>query len=91
MFPLLEQNIVMQIHRLFLLVQILFLKKNTVISYSGDHGIITGIGTTSLGGVAVTGLVFDLVIPSDSFLRKSEFTQGASGSGMLIVVLLHLD
>ena len=32
-------------------------------------------------GVAVTGLVFDLVIPSDSFLRKSEFTQGASGSG----------
>ena len=29
----------------------------------------------------MTGLVFDLVIPSDSFLRKSEFTQGASGSG----------
>ena len=56
-------------------------EKNTVISYSGDHGIITGIGTTSLAGVAVTGLVFDLVIPSDSFLRKSEFTQGASGSG----------
>ena len=56
-------------------------EKNTVTSYSGDHGIITGIGTTSLAGVAVTGLVFDLVIPSDSFLRKSEFTQGASGSG----------
>ena len=56
-------------------------EKNTVVSYSGDHGIITGIGTTSLAGVAVTGLVFDLVIPSDSFLRKSEFTQGASGSG----------
>ena len=56
-------------------------ENNTVTSYSGDHGIITGIGTTSLAGVAVTGLVFDLVIPSDSFLRKSEFTQGASGSG----------
>jgi len=56
-------------------------EKNTVISYSGDHGIITGIGTTSLAGVAVTGLVFDLVIPSDSFLRDSDITQGASGSG----------
>ena len=56
-------------------------EQNTVISYNGDHGIITGIGTTSLAGVAVTGIVFDLVIPADSFLRKSEFTQGASGSG----------
>ena len=54
---------------------------NSVKSYAGDHGIITGIGTTSLAGVAVTGLVFDLVIPSDSFLRNSDITQGTTGSG----------
>tara|TARA_B100001063_G_scaffold62847_2_gene56891 strand:- start:2454 stop:15458 length:13005 start_codon:yes stop_codon:yes gene_type:complete len=48
---------------------------NTIDSYSGDFGIITGIGTTSLAGVAVTGLVLDLVIPVDSFLRDSAITQ----------------
>ena len=48
---------------------------NTIDSYSGDFGIITGIGTTSIAGVAVTGLVLDLVIPSDSFLRDSAITQ----------------
>ena len=26
-------------------------------------------------------MIFDLVIPADSFLRKSEFTQGTTGSG----------
>ena len=48
---------------------------NTIDSYSGDFGIITGIGTTSIAGVAVTGLVLDLVIPSNSFLRDSDITQ----------------
>ena len=50
---------------------------NTVISYAGDQGLITGIGTTSLAGVAVTGLVLDLVIPDDSWLRNSAITQPA--------------
>lgn len=35
---------------------------NTVTSYEGDFGIITGIATTSVG-VASTGIVFDFVIP----------------------------
>jgi hypothetical protein len=38
------------------------------VQYSGDFGIISGISTISVG-VASTGIVFDLVIPSDSFLR----------------------
>ena len=50
-------------------------ESNTIDSYSGDFGIITGIGTTSIAGVAVTGLVLDLVIPSDSFLRDGAITQ----------------
>ena len=40
------------------------------VSYSGDFGIISGISTTSVG-VASTGLIFDLLIPQDSFLRDS--------------------
>jgi len=40
------------------------------VSYSGDFGIISGVSTTSVG-VASTGIVFDFVIPSDSFLRDS--------------------
>lgn len=40
------------------------------VSYSGDFGIISGISTTSVG-VASTGIVFDFVIPKDSFLRDS--------------------
>jgi hypothetical protein len=38
--------------------------------YEGDFGIITGISTTSIG-IASTGIVFDLLIPADSFLRNS--------------------
>ena len=38
--------------------------------YSGDFGIISGISTTSVG-VASTGIVFDFVIPENSFLRDS--------------------
>ena len=40
------------------------------VKYDGDFGIITGIGSTSVG-VAVTGLNFDLFIPLDSPLRDS--------------------
>jgi hypothetical protein len=54
------------------------------VSYDGDFGIITGIETTSIG-VASTGIVFDLFIPINSFLRNNEVvkvgiaTTGISG------------
>ena len=40
------------------------------VDYSGDFGIISGIGTTSIG-VATTGLIFDLLIPDGSPLRST--------------------
>lgn len=46
------------------------------VQYSGDFGIISGISTTSVG-VASTGIVFDLVIPSDSFLRNASIVGSA--------------
>ena len=62
------------------------LKYETIdnVSYEGDFGVITGIQTTSVG-VAVTGIVFDLFIPKNSFLRDSDIvkvgiaTTGVSG------------
>ena len=42
------------------------------IKYEGDFGVITGIGTTSVVGIATTGLTFDLFIPLDSPLRSSD-------------------
>ena len=53
-------------------------EKCTVVGYFGDHGIITGIGTTSIVGVAVTGLVFDLFIPNNSYLRDSSISGTAT-------------
>ena len=47
--------------------------KTEVISnviYEGDFGVITGIKTTTVG-VASTGIVFDLYIPQNSFLRDT--------------------
>ena len=41
------------------------------VKFEGDFGIITGIGTTSVVGIATTGLTFDLFIPLDSPLRSS--------------------
>jgi hypothetical protein len=38
------------------------------VKYEGDFGIISGIKTTSVG-VASTGIIFDLYIPQNSFLR----------------------
>tara|TARA_R110000868_G_scaffold43748_3_gene146839 strand:- start:34883 stop:38140 length:3258 start_codon:yes stop_codon:yes gene_type:complete len=38
------------------------------VTYSGDFGVITGIKTTSVG-VASTGVVLDIYIPQNSFLR----------------------
>jgi hypothetical protein len=46
------------------------IESNTVNSYEGDFGIITGIATTSVG-VASTAIVFDFLIPNNSFLRNS--------------------
>ena len=40
------------------------------VDYSGDFGIISGVGTTSVG-VATTGLIFDLLIPDGSPLRST--------------------
>lgn len=47
-------------------------KKLTVksASYDGDFGVITGIGSTSIVGVASTGLVMDFHIPLNSYLRN---------------------
>jgi hypothetical protein len=42
----------------------------TNVTYDGDFGIITGIAATSIVGIATTGLVFDLFIPENSFLRN---------------------
>jgi len=52
--------------------------------YEGDFGIISGIGTVSVG-VASTGLKFDLFVPLDSFIRDTSVssvgiaTTGISG------------
>ncbi len=56
-------------------------ENNTVLSYAGDSGVISGIGSTTIAGVSNPCLIFDLVIPSDSFLRNSDVTQGTTGSG----------
>jgi hypothetical protein len=47
-----------------------YLEDISLITYSGDFGIISGISTTSVG-VASTGIVFDLAIPKNSYLRDS--------------------
>jgi len=43
------------------------------ITYTGDYGIITGVSTGSVG-FAVTGILFDLLIPVDSPLKDSRYT-----------------
>ena len=54
---------------------------NSVNSYEGDFGIISGISTISVG-VASTGLVFDFVIDKNSILRDSFITGFTSVSGI---------
>jgi len=46
------------------------------VSYTGDFGIISGINTVSVG-VASTGIVFDLFIPTNSYLRDSSIVGSA--------------
>jgi len=45
---------------------------NSDISYVGDFGQIVGIATTSIVGVASTGLTFSLFIPNDSVLKNED-------------------
>jgi len=56
-------------------------ENNTANSFEGDFGIISGISTTSVG-VASTGIVFDFVIPKNSFLRNSSITGVTTISGI---------
>jgi hypothetical protein len=53
------------------------LEENSVRSYSGDSGFISGISTTSIG-IGSTGIVFDIVIPRDSYLRNSSIVSAAA-------------
>ena len=46
-------------------------EQNSVVSYSGDSGIIVGFGTTTTGSNKL--LIFDLFIPTNSYLRNSTF------------------
>ena len=52
-------------------------EKNLCLSYEGDFGVVVGVTTTSVG-VASTGLVMDLFIPLNSYLRNSNVTGTAS-------------
>ncbi len=52
--------------------------KLSSVKYDGDFGIITGIGTTSVVGIATTGLTFDLHIPKGSVLRDTSVVSSAS-------------
>ena len=56
-------------------------EKHRITSYEGDFGIITGISAVSVG-VASTGVVFDLLISKDSFLRDSSITGVTTISGI---------
>jgi len=49
----------------------------TSVEYQGDFGIVSGIGSASVG-VATTGITFDLLISHGSVLRQSDVT-GPSG------------
>ena len=51
------------------------------VTYEGDFGIIVGIKTTSVG-IASTGIVFDLFVPVDSYLRNTNINVGISTTGI---------
>jgi hypothetical protein len=53
-----------------------YVEEISLVTYSGDFGIISGVSTTSVG-VASTGIVFDLIIPSNSSLRDSSIVGSA--------------
>jgi hypothetical protein len=41
------------------------------LTYQGDFGVITGIASTSIAGIASIGLAFDFYIPQQSYLRDA--------------------
>lgn len=51
------------------------------VTYEGDFGIIVGVKTTSVG-VASTGVVFDLFVPVDSYLRNLNINVGVATTGI---------
>jgi hypothetical protein len=53
------------------------IKKLSSISYQGDFGMIVGIASTSIVGIASTGLKFDFYIPQDSILRSNAIVGSA--------------
>ena len=51
------------------------------VSYEGDFGIVVGVSTTSVG-VASTGIIFDLFVPLDSYLRNTNINVGIATTGI---------
>jgi hypothetical protein len=51
------------------------IEQNLITSYEGDFGTIIGIKTTSVG--VSTGLIFDLLIPENSYLRDTDIVGSA--------------
>ncbi len=51
------------------------------VTYEGDFGIIVGVKTTSVG-VASTGIILDLFIPVDSYLRNPNVNVGVATTGI---------
>jgi len=49
-------------------------------TYEGDFGIVVGIATTSIVGTAQTGIIFDLFVPSSSYIRNSSINVGISST-----------
>jgi hypothetical protein len=54
----------------------------TNVSYTGDFGIIVGVATTSIAGVALTGITFDLFVPTSSTLRNTSINVGIATTGI---------
>ena len=55
-------------------------ESNTVVSFTGDSGVISGIAITTVGGITHPTIQLDLVIPFDSDLRNSNITQGGTNA-----------
>ena len=55
-------------------------ESNTVVSFTGDSGVISGIAITTVGGITHPTIQLDLVIPFDSDLRNSDITQGGTNA-----------
>jgi YHYH protein len=53
------------------------IKKLSSISYQGDFGVVVGFASTSIVGVASTGIRFDFYIPPDSVLRSNAIVGSA--------------